>query len=161
MTGSGSPCAAQSRRRRRQDCPVRRGQVAEGRAPGRGGECRDISLNLIGIPARSRPDVPPCRDTDSFAPRKPLKQNRPESQTVEDAANSTSSTSSPISQREMFLAIARRFRDLRSQEIRPTSVGPVGELAEWLRSGLQIRVHRFDSGTRLQSLSRSNGNIPN
>ena len=24
-----------------------------------------------------------------------------------------------------------------------------GELAEWLRSGLQIRVHRFDSGTRL------------
>lgn len=26
-----------------------------------------------------------------------------------------------------------------------------GELAEWLRSGLQIRVHRFDSGTRLQS----------
>ena len=25
-----------------------------------------------------------------------------------------------------------------------------GELAEWLRSGLQIRVHRFDSGTRLQ-----------
>jgi hypothetical protein len=23
-------------------------------------------------------------------------------------------------------------------------------LAEWLRSGLQIRVHRFDSGTRLQ-----------
>ncbi len=26
----------------------------------------------------------------------------------------------------------------------------LGELAEWLRSGLQIRVHRFDSGTRLQ-----------
>ena len=25
-----------------------------------------------------------------------------------------------------------------------------GELAEWLRSGLQIRPHRFDSGTRLQ-----------
>ena len=25
-----------------------------------------------------------------------------------------------------------------------------GELAEWLRSGLQIRVHRFESGTRLQ-----------
>jgi hypothetical protein len=25
-----------------------------------------------------------------------------------------------------------------------------GELAEWLRSGLQIRAHRFDSGTRLQ-----------
>jgi hypothetical protein len=24
-----------------------------------------------------------------------------------------------------------------------------GELAEWLRTGLQIRVHRFDSGTRL------------
>ena len=24
-----------------------------------------------------------------------------------------------------------------------------GELAEWLRSGLQIRLHRFDSGTRL------------
>ena len=27
-----------------------------------------------------------------------------------------------------------------------------GELAEWWRSGLQIRVHRFDSGTRLQIL---------
>jgi hypothetical protein len=27
-----------------------------------------------------------------------------------------------------------------------------GELAEWLRSGLQNRVHRFNSGTRLQSL---------
>ena len=26
-----------------------------------------------------------------------------------------------------------------------------GELAEWLRSGLQIRVHRFESGTRLQT----------
>ena len=26
----------------------------------------------------------------------------------------------------------------------------VGELAEWLRSGLQIRLHRFESGTRLQ-----------
>jgi hypothetical protein len=25
-----------------------------------------------------------------------------------------------------------------------------GELAEWLRSGLQIRVHEFDSRTRLQ-----------
>lgn len=25
-----------------------------------------------------------------------------------------------------------------------------GELAEWLRSGLQIRPYRFDSGTRLQ-----------
>lgn len=28
-----------------------------------------------------------------------------------------------------------------------------GELAEWLRSGLQIRVHRFDSGTRLHLFS--------
>ena len=28
-----------------------------------------------------------------------------------------------------------------------------GELAEWLRSGLQIRVHRFESGTRLQFIS--------
>lgn len=27
--------------------------------------------------------------------------------------------------------------------------GNSGELAEWLRSGLQIRVHRFESGTRL------------
>ena len=27
--------------------------------------------------------------------------------------------------------------------------GVRGELAEWLRSGLQIRLHRFDSGTRL------------
>lgn len=25
-----------------------------------------------------------------------------------------------------------------------------GELAEWLRSGLQIRLYQFDSGTRLQ-----------
>ena len=24
-----------------------------------------------------------------------------------------------------------------------------GDVAEWLRSGLQIRLHRFDSGTRL------------
>ena len=30
----------------------------------------------------------------------------------------------------------------------------IGELAEWLRSGLQIRVHRFDSGTRLQTFHR-------
>ena len=44
---------------------------------------------------------------------------------------------------------ARQVRDLRSREIQPTSVSPFGELAEWLRSGLQIRVHRFDSGTRL------------
>ena len=29
-----------------------------------------------------------------------------------------------------------------------------GELAEWLRSGLQIRVHRFDSGTRLHQFLR-------
>ena len=30
--------------------------------------------------------------------------------------------------------------------------GVRGELAEWLRSGLQIRLHRFDSGTRLHLL---------
>ncbi len=29
-----------------------------------------------------------------------------------------------------------------------------GAVAEWLRSGLQNRVHRFDSGPRLQSLIR-------
>ena len=28
-----------------------------------------------------------------------------------------------------------------------------GGLVEWLCSGLQIRVHRFDSGTRLHELS--------
>jgi hypothetical protein len=28
-----------------------------------------------------------------------------------------------------------------------------GELAEWLRSGLQIRVQEFDSPTRLQTKS--------
>ncbi len=27
-----------------------------------------------------------------------------------------------------------------------------GELAEWLRSGLQIRVHEFDSRTRLHNI---------
>ena len=31
---------------------------------------------------------------------------------------------------------------------RPRSTG--GDVAEWLRSGLQIRVRRFDSGRRLQ-----------
>lgn len=35
-------------------------------------------------PARSRPATPRCSDKDSFAPRKPLKQNRFENQTVED-----------------------------------------------------------------------------
>ena len=29
-----------------------------------------------------------------------------------------------------------------------------GGLVEWLCSGLQIRVHRFDSGTRLHELSQ-------
>ena len=28
----------------------------------------------------------------------------------------------------------------------------IGELAEWLRSGLQIRVHEFESRTRLHFL---------
>ena len=65
---------------------MRRGQAAEGRAPDRGGECRDISLNLIGIPPRNHPAMPPCSDKDSFAPRKPLKQNRSENQTVEDGS---------------------------------------------------------------------------
>ncbi len=30
----------------------------------------------------------------------------------------------------------------------------LGALAEWLRSGLQSRLHRFDSGRRLFHLSR-------
>ena len=34
---------------------------------------------------------------------------------------------------------------------------PFGELAEWSRIGLQIREHRFDSGTRLQIFSKSYG----
>ena len=29
---------------------------------------------------------------------------------------------------------------------------PFGALAEWLRSGLQSRLHRFDSGRRLFAL---------
>ena len=29
-----------------------------------------------------------------------------------------------------------------------------GQVAEWLRSGLQSRVHRFESGPGLQSLPR-------
>ena len=29
-----------------------------------------------------------------------------------------------------------------------------GGLVEWLCSGLQIRVHRFDSGTRLHEMSQ-------
>ena len=33
---------------------------------------------------------------------------------------------------------------------------PDGGLAKWLCSGLQIRVHRFDSGTRLQYLRPTN-----
>ncbi len=32
-------------------------------------------------------------------------------------------------------------------------------MAEWLRSGLQIRVHRFDSGTRLHLPSRATINL--
>jgi hypothetical protein len=31
---------------------------------------------------------------------------------------------------------------------------PQGDVAEWLRSGLQSRVHRFDSGRRLYRLAR-------
>ena len=34
----------------------------------------------------------------------------------------------------------------------PTFMWTRGGLVEWLCSGLQIRVHRFDSGTRLQAL---------
>ncbi len=30
----------------------------------------------------------------------------------------------------------------------------IGAVAEWLRSGLQSREHRFDSGPRLQALIR-------
>ena len=40
-------------------------------------------------------------------------------------------------------------RGLRTVRARRIDVLPDGELAEWLRSGLQIRAHRFDSGTRL------------
>ena len=32
------------------------------------------------------------------------------------------------------------------------SIAPWGDVAEWLRSGLQIRVRQFDSGRRLQAL---------
>ena len=35
----------------------------------------------------------------------------------------------------------------------PCRGGPGGDVAEWLRSGLQIRVRRFDSGRRLQYLT--------
>ncbi len=34
-----------------------------------------------------------------------------------------------------------------------------GELAEWLRSGLQIRLRRFDSGTRLQTFQKVGGQV--
>ena len=34
-----------------------------------------------------------------------------------------------------------------------------GELAEWLRSGLQIRVQEFDSPTRLQYIVVCSGKI--
>src|SRR5216684_5550426 len=33
----------------------------------------------------------------------------------------------------------------------------LGDVAEWLRSGLQSRLHRFDSGRRLRLLPRSHG----
>jgi hypothetical protein len=32
-----------------------------------------------------------------------------------------------------------------------------GDVAEWLRSGLQSRLHRFDSGRRLRSVRRAQG----
>ena len=35
-----------------------------------------------------------------------------------------------------------------------TEVNADGAVAEWLRSGLQSREHRFDSGPRLQALIR-------
>ncbi len=38
-----------------------------------------------------------------------------------------------------------RFRDT------PCGAFPFGALAEWLRSGLQSRLHRFDSGRRLSA----------
>ncbi len=34
----------------------------------------------------------------------------------------------------------------------PTFMWTRGGLVEWLCSGLQIRVHRFDSGTRLHNM---------
>ena len=34
--------------------------------------------------------------------------------------------------------------------------GLVGAVAEWLRSGLQSRLHRFDSGPRLQPFFAEN-----
>ena len=33
----------------------------------------------------------------------------------------------------------------------PMLMDPLGAMAEWLRSGLQSRLHRFDSGRRLRS----------
>ena len=39
---------------------------------------------------------------------------------------------------------------------RPDTLGELpGDVAEWLRSGLQSRLHRFDSGRRLYALESS------
>src|SRR6188472_2076573 len=34
----------------------------------------------------------------------------------------------------------------------PDTIDGPGDVAEWLRSGLQSRVHRFDSGRRLRKM---------
>ena len=39
--------------------------------------------------------------------------------------------------------------------------GWIGHVAEWLRSGLQIRAPRFDSGRGLQSLAQAFPTFPN
>jgi hypothetical protein len=48
----------------------------------------------------------------------------------------------PMRLREIRLASGGADRYLASRR---------GDVAEWLRSGLQIRVRRFDSGRRLQA----------
>jgi hypothetical protein len=44
-----------------------------------------------------------------------------------------------------------------SHRSRPGTLGGLhGDVAEWLRSGLQSRLHRFDSGRRLHAKSLQN-----
>lgn len=41
----------------------------------------------------------------------------------------------------------------------PLAGATKGAVAEWLRSGLQSRVHRFESGPRLQNQFRSSSAV--
>ena len=50
-----------------------------------------------------------------------------------------------ITQQLEALAAAPRLKEPRA----PVPLAPRGDVAEWLRSGLQSRLHRFDSGRRL------------